>query len=101
MAAFYAVYHGPDGLKRIATRVHQMASITADAFVAAGYPLTKMGTNKAFFDTFTVDVSKFAGGAKGAAKAAADHGVNVRIINDSTIGIAFGEYFDTCSRVLQ
>src|SRR6185312_16164864 len=51
-AAFYAVYHGPDGLKQIALRVHRLAQI-----LAAG--LEKLGvqrSNEYYFDTLTLQV---------------------------------------------
>jgi glycine dehydrogenase len=52
MAGFYAVYHGPDGLRRIAGRVHAATATLAAALVRAGYSLK----NEAFFDTLTVIV---------------------------------------------
>jgi len=52
MAGFYAIYHGPDGLRRIAGRVHAATSILAAALVKAGYSLK----NETFFDTLTVVV---------------------------------------------
>lgn len=50
MAAMYAVYHGPQGLKQIATRIHQLTQATADA-------LSKLGiqqNNTAYFDTLHI-----------------------------------------------
>jgi glycine dehydrogenase len=47
MAAMYAVYHGPDGLKAIATRVHQQAQRLAAAIDSLGFKQT----NAAYFDT--------------------------------------------------
>jgi glycine dehydrogenase len=50
MAAMYAVYHGPKGLKNIASRVHQLAAAVANG-------LNDMGLsqqNKFFFDTITI-----------------------------------------------
>lgn len=54
MAAMYAIYHGPEGLKQIANRVHGMAVVSADALQKAGYKVVNQG---AFFDTLTIDVS--------------------------------------------
>ena len=94
MAAFYGVYHGPEGLKTIAGRVHGMAVATADALTAGGYTVkTTPGAAKgsaAFFDTFCVDVSH-AGGSKAIQANAAKNGVNVRIVDDKTVGLSFGE----------
>jgi glycine dehydrogenase len=50
MAASYAVYHGPVGVKQIAERVHNMAVISAAALNGAGFEII----NKSFFDTFQV-----------------------------------------------
>ncbi|MCX6202466.1 MAG: glycine dehydrogenase (aminomethyl-transferring), partial [Bacteroidetes bacterium] len=50
MAAMYAVYHGPKGLKNIATRVHKIAVAVANGLNAMG--LSQQ--NKFFFDTITV-----------------------------------------------
>ncbi|HAB32335.1 MAG TPA: glycine dehydrogenase (aminomethyl-transferring) [Cryomorphaceae bacterium] len=50
MAGMYGVYHGPDGLKRMATRVHQRASGMQVALQAMGYTTL----NSAFFDTLHV-----------------------------------------------
>lgn len=84
MASFYAVYHGPEGLKAIASRINAMASYTASALKNNGFALNT--TN--FFDTFTVKVN---GNAKSIAEKAEQAGVNVRVVNDSLVGISFGE----------
>ena len=93
MAAFYGCYHGPEGLKKIAGRIHHMAVATADALAGAGYPV-KNSVGAAgplsFFDTFVVDVSK-AGGSKAVQDAAAANGVNVRVIDDKHVGVSMGE----------
>lgn len=52
MAAAYAVYHGPDGLKKIAQRTHSIASLTSKALSQLGYKLE----NLYFFDTLKVRV---------------------------------------------
>ncbi len=87
MAAFYAVYHGPDGLTNIATRIHSMAVITADALRAAGFGVS----DAPFFDTFVVDVSSKGFTSSDIQTAAACAGVNVRVISDKFVGISFGE----------
>ncbi len=50
MAGMYAVYHGPDGLKRIARNVHGHASNVAEAAKALGYTVA----SASFFDTITL-----------------------------------------------
>jgi glycine dehydrogenase len=52
IAALYAMYHGPAGLRRIASRIHRMASILADGLVKAGLTLKQPD----FFDTVTVSL---------------------------------------------
>ncbi|WP_102798897.1 aminomethyl-transferring glycine dehydrogenase [Bowmanella denitrificans] len=53
MASFYAVYHGPKGLKTIASRIHRLADILAAGLQAKGLELV----NDTWFDTITVKVS--------------------------------------------
>ncbi len=50
MASFYAVYHGPEGLKAIARRIHSLASLVSDELLAMGY----RQLNESFFDTLTI-----------------------------------------------
>ena len=51
LAGMYAVYYGPEGVKRIANRIHALASAFADALVSDGLNVV----HKVFFDTVTVD----------------------------------------------
>eukprot|EP00904_Undaria_pinnatifida_P006432 jgi/Undpi1/2919/HiC_scaffold_14.g06296.m1 len=87
MAASYGVYHGPEGVKAIAERIHGMASVTAEALKGAGYGVPT-GT---FFDTFSVDVGAKGKTSEGVAAACEAKGVNVRVIDSSTVGLNFGE----------
>src|SRR6185503_20351504 len=52
VAACYAVYHGPDGLRRIARRAHRMAAVLAEGLRAGGVEVV----HDAFFDTVRVRV---------------------------------------------
>lgn len=52
MSAFYAIYHGPNGLKEIAERVHNGAFTLAELLKKSGFEVPQ----KVFFDTFTVKV---------------------------------------------
>ncbi len=84
MASMYAVYHGPEGLRRIAERVHRLAAV-----LAAG--LEKLGFAKvhpAFFDTVTFRVSSGVSDVRQRAEAA---GVNLRYLDGETISIAVDE----------
>ena len=87
MAASYAVYHGPDGLKAIAQRIHGMASATAAALRKAGFAVA----DGAFFDTFVVDVGSKGKTSSAIQQRAASLGLNVRIIDETHVGISFGE----------
>ncbi|KAH6761310.1 glycine decarboxylase P-protein 2 [Perilla frutescens var. hirtella] len=84
MAAMYAVYHGPEGLKTIAQRVHSLAGT-----FAAG--LKKLGTVEVqtlpFFDTVKVKCAD----AKGIADVAYKNEINLRIVDENTITVSFDE----------
>jgi glycine dehydrogenase len=84
VAAAYGVYHGPDGVKAIATRVHNMTALTADVLARNGFTVC----NSVYFDTIKVSVP---GQATAIASRAEQSGVNVRVIDDDHVGISFGE----------
>ncbi len=84
MAGMYAVYHGPQGLHAIATRLH-----TLTATLAAG--LTKLGytvENTAYFDTLRIHV---AGQAQAIIDRAVAQKINLRQIDATTVGITLDE----------
>jgi glycine dehydrogenase len=56
MASMYAVYHGPDGLRRIAERTHQRAVLLANALRRLGYRIV----HEHFVDTLCVEVERWA-----------------------------------------
>jgi len=85
MAAMYAVYHGPDGLRQIAGRVHLLAQILAD-FITDSSDMTQR--NAQFFDTLCVELSAGVHGVRERALAA---GINLRYIDERTVGIALNE----------
>lgn len=85
MAAMYAVYHGPGGLKTIAERVHGLAGVFSAGVGKLGF---KCGSGP-FFDTVKVTVGN--GGAQKLANKAAEHGINVRVLDDSTVTLSFDE----------
>ncbi len=84
IAGAYAVYHGPDGLTRIARRIHGAARTLATALESAGVGLTA----EAFFDTVTAHVP---GRAAAVVAAAETHGVDLRLVDDDHVGIACDE----------
>ncbi|WP_407352321.1 aminomethyl-transferring glycine dehydrogenase [Luteimonas sp. R10] len=82
MASMYAVYHGPDGLVRIARRTHRFAAILAAALRGAG-----IAVGGDFFDTLHVT-----GIDAGEVHArAGDAGINLRRIDADNLGISLGE----------
>ncbi len=84
IAGLYAVYHGPDGLRRIAERIHRLASMFAAGARAGG--LTVVG--ETWFDTVAVRLE-----GRAAEVVAAGHqaGLNLRLIDDDTVGASFDE----------
>ena len=84
MASMYAVYHGPQGLKRIAQRVHRLTATLAAGLRAIGYTLEA----DAFFDTLTVATGARTANLHIAAQA---HGINLRQIDDTRLGISLDE----------
>lgn len=87
MASFYAVFHGPKGLRAIAERVHFMANRLARALKAAGANVQP----DAFFDTITVEVGV---GQTGILAAARQEGLNFRKIGTDRVGISLDETTD-------
>ncbi|MED6144350.1 hypothetical protein PIB30_014883 [Stylosanthes scabra] len=83
MAAMFAVYHGPEGLKTIAQRVHGLAGVFAVGLKKLGVEVQDLP----FFDTVKVKVSN----AHAVADAAVKHGVNLRVVDGNTITVAFDE----------
>ncbi|HOX89205.1 MAG TPA: aminomethyl-transferring glycine dehydrogenase [Burkholderiaceae bacterium] len=82
MASMYAVYHGPEGLKRIARRVHRMTAILAAGLRAAG-----LAVNASFFDTITVrgvDAARIHAAARAAR-------INLRELGADAVGITLDE----------
>jgi glycine cleavage system P protein (glycine dehydrogenase) len=84
MAAMYAVYHGPAGLRAIATRVHQQAVRLATALHGLGFEQR----NSAFFDTLQVRAGKAAAAVRREAERA---GINLRYDADEVVIVAFDE----------
>jgi len=85
MAGMYGVYHGPDGLRRIARRVHDTTSGLADGLGRLGHELV----HDRFFDTLKV---RPCGRSADAVMAdAAELGINLRDFRDGTVGVALDE----------
>ena len=83
MASMYAVYHGPEGLKRIAGRVHALTVSLAGGLEALGL---EVGPEE-FFDTLTVRVAD----AGRTLASAAARGINLRRFDAKTVGVTLDE----------
>ena len=84
MAAFYAMYHGPQGLRRIAQRIHRFTAILAGGMAELGFS----ADNNQYFDTLTFQVGNQQGAIIGRAQAAE---INLRIIAEDRLGISLDE----------
>lgn len=84
MAGFYAVFHGPQGLKAIAQRIHRKTVRLAKGLEAAGFRVEPAQ----FFDTITVDVGLL---QRGVLQAAVREGVNLRRVGETKVGITLDE----------
>ena len=87
VAGAYAMYHGPEGLRAIAERLHTNAARVATALQKAGYGIA----HKDFFDTVVVEAP---GAADELVAKALDAGVNIRRFDANRVGISVGESHD-------
>ncbi len=85
MASMYAVYHGPEGLKAIARRVHRATSSLADAVKKAGHSIP----DAPFFDTLRVTLSGAT--ADDVIAAARSKRINLRKLGDLEVGVSLDE----------
>jgi len=84
MASMYAVYHGPKGLKKIATRVHRLTRIFAEGLTAAGF----RPVHDSYFDTITLRTGAH---SNQLLQAAVRAGYNLRKLDEQQISVAFDE----------
>ncbi|HLV90893.1 MAG TPA: aminomethyl-transferring glycine dehydrogenase [Acidimicrobiia bacterium] len=87
VAALYACYHGPEGLKAIAQRVNRLTGALAAALEGAGHTVV----NETWFDTLTVSVP---GGAAEMLARASDAGINFGRVDADHVRVAFDETCD-------
>ena len=85
MASMYAVYHGPEGLRRIAERVHGLAVVLAAGLRQLGFEVAA----EAYFDTILVRLTKIQ--SESILMRANEAGINLRRHEDHSIGIALDE----------
>lgn len=83
MSSFYCVYHGPDGLKTIAERVHRLTAILANGLKSKG-----VAVNDRYFDTLTLSLPETAADVY---QRALDAGCNLRQISTDKLGISLDE----------
>ncbi len=83
MASMYAVWHGPEGLRAMATEVHQLAHSLAEGLNTAGVEIL----NSSYFDTLTVRPND----AEVTLKQARELGYNLRDFKNGCVGISLDE----------
>ncbi|TIB42863.1 hypothetical protein E3P86_00215 [Wallemia ichthyophaga] len=84
MAAMYAVYHGPQGLRQIAAKVHALTKVLKLGIEKEGFTVKNRDS---YFDTLTVHVAS----AESTHAAAIANGINLRRVDDHTVGITLDE----------
>ncbi|MDP3537371.1 MAG: aminomethyl-transferring glycine dehydrogenase [Azonexus sp.] len=84
MAGMYAVYHGPQGLRTIAGRIHRLTAILAEGLKRAGVTVL----TKQFFDTVQFDLAARADSVYREAQSA---GYNLRHVSAGVLGVSFDE----------
>ena len=85
ISSMFAVYHGPKGLKQIASRVHRLTATFAKGLEKLGYAIQ----SKSFFDTIRIELQKVT--AAEIIHLAEEKGINVRAISQHCISISFDE----------
>ena len=84
IAGFYAIYHGSNGLKLIASRVHRYTQILVAGLKQLGYQIP----SESYFDTFIIHIPRR---AKRLASRVQEEEINFRIIDADTLGISLDE----------
>ncbi len=84
MASMYAVWHGPDGLRRIAERTHRLTAVLAEGLRRSAVEVV----TERYFDTVWVRVPGRAGQVLAAARA---ERINLRRVDDDTVGVSLDE----------
>ena len=84
ISTLYAMYHGPDGLRTIANRVHRLTQVMALGLDQLGYPVS----DNVYFDTVRIKVPGLAGRIAARAR---ESRINLRQIDADHLGITFDE----------
>ncbi|KAI4132134.1 MAG: hypothetical protein LQ338_000888 [Usnochroma carphineum] len=96
MSAFYAIYHGPKGLKAIAQKARTGARFIEECLLSLGYTTSSRGKGshgRVLFDTVTVNVKKGMAPVI-ASSAAQEERINLRVLDDSRLAITLDETVD-------
>jgi glycine dehydrogenase len=88
IASFYGVYHGPEGMKAIASRIHSFACVLAEGLRRLGHVVHE----GPIFDTVRVRPT---GGTAAVIKKLLEHNINVRDFGDGSVGISLDETIST------
>jgi glycine dehydrogenase len=89
MASMYAVYHGPEGLREIATRVHDLTKTLAEGLDRTGHSVR----HDAFFDTLRIDLQDTT--QERIRERAEAHEINLRYYDDGSVGVALDQTVST------
>jgi len=89
IAGMYAVYHGPEGLRKIAERIHGLAKVAVRGLKQLGFEIK----NSSFFDTITIEIENDRDRQKIREEALKQH-LNFRYFDDNRIGLSFDEVKD-------
>lgn len=84
ISAFYAMYHGPEGLKRIAQRIHTQTQVLAEGMTRLGFSRA----NHHYFDTLTLHTGDQ---QQAIYQRALDAGINLRQVDNTHLGISLDE----------
>ena len=87
IAGMYGVYHGPEGVKKIAARVHALTGVLAQILAIKGLKLTA----GSFFDTLTIQVK---GEAAAVVERALALGINLRLVDQDHVAVSLDETCD-------
>ena len=93
LASMYAVYHGPEGLRKIARRIHAQARNLAGALARLGCDVAQGPV----FDTVRVNVA----GSEAILRAALEEGINLRALDEHTVCISLDETTDDLGGILR
>ena len=85
IASTYAIYHGSEGIKQIATRIHQLTATLAEGLKLLGY---RIGSEP-YFDTLRVEIEN--NNAEAVVEVAATEGINLRLLDKDAVGISLDE----------